>query len=56
MNLYSLVGIQRQILFNLFNTLILATWTFSWTTRVYWRCPINEAMTLKQLVDFINTN
>ena len=38
------------------NTLIPTTWTFSWTTRVYWRCPINEAMTLKQLVDFINTN
>ncbi len=32
------------------------TWTFSWTTRVYWRCPINEASTLPQLIDFINNN
>jgi hypothetical protein len=38
------------------NTLKPPTWSFSWTTRVYWRCPISEAMTLNQLVDFINSN
>ena len=38
------------------NTLRPATWTFSWTSRVYWRCPIREAMTLPQLVEFINNN
>jgi hypothetical protein len=38
------------------NTLNPSTWTFSWTSRVYWRCPINQAMTLQQLVDFINSN
>jgi hypothetical protein len=38
------------------NTLNPPTWSFSWTTRVYWRCPILEAMTLNQLIDFINSN
>lgn len=38
------------------NTLQPNTWTFSWTTRVYWRCPINEAFTLQQLVDYINNH
>lgn len=37
-------------------TLNPPTWSFSWTSRVYWRCPIREAMTLNQLVDFINSN
>lgn len=38
------------------NTLRPPTWSFSWTTRVYWRCPIREAMTLQQLIDFINSH
>jgi len=38
------------------NTLRPPTWTFSWTTRVYWKCPIREAMTLPQLIEFINTH
>lgn len=38
------------------NTLQPPTWTFSWTTRVYWKCPISQAMTLPQLIEFINTH
>lgn len=36
------------------NTLNPPTWTFNWTTRIYWRCPINEALTLPQLIEFVN--
>jgi len=38
------------------NTLRPPTWSFGWTTRVYWKCPIREAMTLPKLIDFINTH
>ncbi len=38
------------------NTLAPPTWSFSWTNRIYWRCPIKEALTLPQLIDFINAH
>jgi len=27
------------------------TWTFSWTSRIYWRCPIKMAFNMPQLLD-----
>ena len=35
-------------------TLSPNTWTFSWTNRIYWHCPINKSFTLPQLIDLIN--
>lgn len=28
-------------------------WTFSWTNRIYWRCPIKQAYNLRQLVELL---
>lgn len=33
------------------NTLPDKTWTFSWTSRIYWRCPIKDAYTMPQLLE-----
>jgi len=30
------------------------TWTWPATSRVYWKCPIREALTLPQLIEYIN--
>lgn len=30
------------------------TWTFSWTNRIYWKCPIKNAFNLPMLVKLIN--
>lgn len=30
------------------------TWTFSWTHRIYWKCPIKKAYNLPTLVKLIN--
>lgn len=30
------------------------TWTFSWTNRIYWKCPIKDAFNLPTLVKIIN--
>ena len=30
------------------------TWTFSWTNRLYWKCPIKLAGNIGALIDFIN--
>jgi hypothetical protein len=32
------------------------TWSFEKTSRVYWRCPIKEAFTMPQLIEYINSN
>lgn len=29
-------------------------WTFSWTNRMYWRCPISQAHNMNKLIDIIN--
>lgn len=31
------------------------TWTFSWTRRIYWKCPIKTAYNLQSLVNYINS-
>lgn len=30
------------------------TWSFAKTSRIYWKCPIKDAYTLDQLVEYIN--
>ena len=37
-----------------FNEFKPNTWTFSWTDRIYWRCPIFKAYDLDALIDIIN--
>jgi hypothetical protein len=32
------------------------TWSFEKTSRMYWRCPIKEAFTMPQLIEYINSN
>lgn len=32
------------------------TWTFSWTERIYWSCPISQAYNLDSLVKYINSD
>lgn len=46
----------KENIINYANTLRPNTWTFSWTTRVYWRCPISNAFTLPQLIEYINNH
>lgn len=31
------------------------TWTFSWTDRIYWRCPISKSFTLSELITLVNS-
>ena len=31
------------------------TWTFSWTSRIYWRCPIKVSYNMNQLISFIES-
>lgn len=38
------------------NNLKPSTWSFGWTNRVYWRCPISQAFNLDQLIQFINSH
>lgn len=44
---------KREII-NYSNTFNPNTWTFPWTTRIYWRCPISKAHTMPELVDIMN--
>lgn len=32
------------------------TWTFSWTTRIYWKCPIKNAHNMNELIEVMNNN
>ncbi len=43
----------RPQIIDYINTLQPNTWTFEGTQRVYWRCPINKAHTLPQLIEYI---
>jgi hypothetical protein len=47
---------QKSAIINYTKTLKPNTWTFDKTSRIYWRCPVKEALTLPQLVDYINAN
>jgi hypothetical protein len=47
---------KKQIIINYSQILKPNTWTFDKTSRIYWRCPIKEALTLPQLVEYINNN
>jgi len=38
------------------NTLKFPTWTFPGTKRIYWKCPISDAMRMPQLIEFINSH
>lgn len=44
----------KKNVINFSQTLKPRTWTFSWTERLYWRCPIKHSYTLPQLIDLIN--
>jgi len=46
----------KDEIINYKNTLSPNTWTFSWTSRVYWRCPISKAHNLGKLINHIETN
>ena len=35
------------------STLSPNTWTFSWTKRIYWRCPIKDSFNLQQLIEVV---
>lgn len=37
------------------NTLKPNTWTFLKSERIYWRCPIKEAMTMPELITIVNS-
>ncbi len=37
-------------------TLKPSTWTFSWTSRIYWKCPISKAHNMPQLIEVIDNN
>ncbi|MGF1532684.1 MAG: hypothetical protein ACFCUI_03205 [Bernardetiaceae bacterium] len=44
---------KRQIL-RYAATLQPNTWTFPWTNRIYWRCPIAQARSLPELMEIID--
>ncbi|MBL7738421.1 MAG: hypothetical protein JNK14_04325 [Chitinophagaceae bacterium] len=46
----------KQSIIQFARTLQPDTWSFGKTSRVYRRCPIKEAMTLLQLVEYFNTH
>ena len=31
------------------------TWTFSWTSRIYWKCPISQASNMSELINLIKS-
>jgi len=33
-----------------------STWTFPWTTRIYWKCPIKDSYNLPQLIEYLSGN
>lgn len=47
---------SKQKIINYSKTLKPPTWTFSWTNRLYWRCPIKFARNLTELVKIIDLN
>ncbi|MEI9908717.1 MAG: hypothetical protein WDO71_03035 [Bacteroidota bacterium] len=47
---------KKQNIVQYVNTLKPNTWSFEKTSRVYWRCPIKEAFTMPQLIEYINCN
>lgn len=58
MNLYLQVGQQRRIyIIEYLNTLPEGqrTWTFSWTSRIYWKCPISQASNMSELISLIKS-
>lgn len=30
------------------------TWSFSWTTRIYWKCPIKDSYNMSSLINYLN--
>jgi hypothetical protein len=46
----------KQNILQYTKTLKSRTWSFGKTSRIYWRCPIKEAFTLPQLVDYFNNS
>lgn len=46
----------KDEIINYKKTLKPNTWTFSWTSRIYWRCPISKAHNIEQLITFIENN
>lgn len=45
---------SKKEIINYSRTLNPNTWTFSWTKRLYWRCPISEAHNMEELISVMN--